>query len=591
MVMFKSSHPTSYYSHKSSSFMAWFRSYGRADDSIDAAALQARRATARRMAVIGVSALILIAVFVAATVSAASRRSDDRGPDDTGNTFSSSIKAACGATLYQEQCVRSLGPLANGSTLDPVKIFQLAVQITIDELSKVSAALDSVAHNESLDSYTAAALTECKDLMGFAIDHLNDTLSVTNFTAKDTVDDLKTWLSAAITDQYTCIEDMEGALPAVKTVVVESLANSTKFASNALAIFTEFTNFFRRFKLRRLMSFLNDDRDAFPAWLSSKDRKLLWSTDVRKDADIVVAKDCSGRYKTIKAALAAVPKKSRKRTVIYVKKGVYKENVKVDKTLWNVMMVGDGKAATIITGSRNVVDGTPTFQTATLAVFGKGFIARDMGIRNTAGAVKHQAVAMMSKSDQSVFYLCSFDAFQDTLYSHSLRQFFQECDITGTVDFIFGNAAVVYQRCNILPRAPMAGQPDTITAQGRVDPNQNTGISIHSCSIKPNGNVAGVRIYLGRPWKPYAVTVYMKSAMAGIIDPKGWLPWSGNSAPDTIFYSEYRNTGPGSSTKNRVKWKGVKTMTAAQANEFTVTPFVGGNLWLPKTGVPFTPGM
>ncbi|URD99665.1 pectinesterase [Musa troglodytarum] len=519
--------------------MAWFRCYGRADGSIDAAALHARRATTRRMAVISVSALILIAVVVAATVSAASRRSDDRGSDDTGNTFSSSIKAACGATLYREQCVRSLGPLANGSTLDPGKIFQLAVQITIDELSKVSAALDTVALNESIDSYTAAVLSECKDLMGFAIDHLNDTLSITNFTAKDTVDDLKTWLSAAITDQYTCIEDMEGALPAVKTVVVESLASSTKFASNALAIFNEFTNFFRRFKLRRLTSFSNDDRDAFPAWLSSKDRKLLWSTDVRKDADIVVAKDSSGKYKTIKAALAA--------------------------TLWNVMMVGDGKTATIITGSRNVVDGTPTFQTATLAVFGKGFIARDMGIRNTAGAVKHQAVAMMSKSDQSVFYLCSFDAFQDTLYSHSLRQFFQECDITG--------------------------QPDTITAQGRVDPNQNTGISIHNCRIKPNGNVAGVRIYLGRPWKPYAVTVYMKSAMAGIIDPKGWLPWSGNSAPDTIFYSEYRNTGPGSSAKNRVKWKGVKTLTAAQANEFTVAPFVGGNSWLPKTGVPFTPGM
>ncbi|RWW41554.1 hypothetical protein BHE74_00052961 [Ensete ventricosum] len=345
------------------------------------------------MAVIGVSALILIAVVVAATVSAVSRRSDERGSDDTVRPLPRPVG--------QRQHARS------GEDM-------MAVQITIDELSKVSAALDSVALNESLDSYAAAALTECKDLVGFAIGHLNDTLSVTNFTAKDTVDDLKTWLSAAITDQYTCIEDMEGALPAVKTAVVESLANSTKFASNALAIFNEFTNFFSRFKLRRLMSFSNDDRDAFPAWLSSKDRKLLWSTDERKDADIVVAKDSSGKYKTITAALAAVPKQSRKGTVIYVKKGVYKENVKVDKTLWNVMMVGGSKKATIITRSRNVVDGTLTFQTATM----------DVGIRNTAGAVKHQAVAMTSKSDQSVFYLCSFYAFQDTLYSHSLRQFF-----------------------------------------------------------------------------------------------------------------------------------------------------------------------
>jgi len=85
-------------------------------------------------------------------------------------------------------------------------------------------------------------------------------------------------------------------------------------------------------------------------------------------------------------------------------------------------------------------------------VAGKGFIAKDMGFFNTAGAAKHQAVAFRSGSDLSVLYRCSFDAFQDTLYAHSNRQFYRECDITGTIDFIFGNAAVVLQSCNIQPR-------------------------------------------------------------------------------------------------------------------------------------------
>ncbi|KAJ6338026.1 hypothetical protein OIU76_007658 [Salix suchowensis] len=116
------------------------------------------------------------------------------------------------------------------------------------------------------------------------------------------------------------------------------------------------------------------------------------------------------------------------------------------------------------------------------AVVGDNFIARDMTFRNTAGANNHQAVALRSGSDFSVFYKCSFEGYQDTLYVHSQRQFYRECDIYGTVDFIFGNAAVVFQNCNIYARNP-PNKTNTITAQGRTDPNQNTGISIHNCRV------------------------------------------------------------------------------------------------------------
>ncbi|XP_019054364.1 PREDICTED: probable pectinesterase/pectinesterase inhibitor 41 [Nelumbo nucifera] len=119
--------------------------------------------------------------------------------------------------------------------------------------------------------------------------------------------------------------------------------------------------------------------------------------------------------------------------------------------------------------------------TAKAAVVGQGFVAINIKVRNTAGAIKHQAVAVRNGADMSTFYSCSFEGYQDTLYTHSLRQFYRECDIYGTVDFIFGNAAAVFQDCNIYARLPMQGQFNVLTAQGRTDPNLNTGIPIHNC--------------------------------------------------------------------------------------------------------------
>ena len=214
-----------------------------------------------------------------------------------------------------------------------------------------------------------------------------------------------------------------------------------------------------------------------------------------------------------------------------------------------------------------------------------------MGFRNNAGAIKQQAVALMSKSDLSIFYRCHIDAFQDTLYAHSNRQFYRECNIYGTVDFIFGNSAVVLQKCNIFAKVPIPGQQNTITAQGKLDPNQNTGISIQGCTIFPFGNLSSVQTYLGRPWKNYSTTVFLQNNLGSLINPSGWLPWVGTSAPSTIFYSEYQNYGSGSSTKNRVKWKGVKTINLQVASKFTVNKFIQGNKWISASGAPYHPGL
>ena len=230
------------------------------------------------------------------------------------------------------------------------------------------------------------------------------------------------------------------------------------------------------------------------------------------------------------------------------------------------------------------------------AVTGEGFIARGITFRNTAGPQNHQAVALRSGSDLSVFYQCSFEGYQDTLYVHSQRQFYKECYIYGTVDFIFGNAAVVLQNCMIYARRPMDKQKNVVTAQGRTDPNQNTGISIHNSRVMAATDLKPVlssfKTYLGRPWKEYSRTVYLGTYLDTLVDSAGWLEWDGNFALNTLYYGEYKNFGPGSSTSGRVKWRGYRVITSAtEASKFSVANFIAGQSWLPATGVPFRSGL
>ncbi|KAJ4837515.1 hypothetical protein Tsubulata_048862 [Turnera subulata] len=566
------------------------RAYGKVDEA-EQVRLEARRRTRKRITIISLSSIFLVAIVVAAVVgthAAASNGDSKKGGGE--QSLSTSVKAVCDVTLYKDSCYNSLAPAAATNQLQPEQLFKLSMQVALNEISKATQHLSKDGSFGGVkDKKTIKALQDCQDLLDLAIDHVNTSLAAAaDVSLVDIVDDLRSWLSTAGTCHQTCIDGLQDTK--LKDVVQGHLKSSSQLTSNSLAILTWIYKVASSVKLRRLMSY-STDHHKVPKWLHQKDRKLLQSSDLKKKADIVVAKDGSGKYKTIGAALKAVPDKSKKRIIIYVKRGTYLENVRVEKSKWNVMMIGDGMNATIVSASLNVVDGTPTFSSATFAVFGKGFIARDMGFQNTAGAIKHQAVALMSNADQSVFHRCSISAFQDTLYAHANRQFYRECNIYGTVDFIFGNSAVVIQNCNILPRQPMLGQQNTITAQGKVDPNQNTGIVIQNCTIWPYGNLTGVKTYLGRPWKNYSTTVFMNSMMGSFIDPTGWLPWTGNTAPPTIFYAEFQNFGPGSSTKNRVKWKGLRTITQKQASQFTVKEFLHGDKWISDSGASYNPGL
>ncbi|KAG5053840.1 hypothetical protein GLYMA_03G029100v4 [Glycine max] len=422
------------------------------------------------------------------------------------------------------------------------------------------------------------AWADCVELYEQTIRKLNETLNPDPNTKYSQVD-AQTWLSTALTNLETCKAGFYEL--GVQDYVLPLMSNNvTKLLSNTLS-------------LNKVEYEEPSYKEGFPKWVKPDDRKLLQSSSPASRANVVVAKDGSGKYTTVSAAVNSAPKNSRGRYVIYVKGGIYNEQVEVKSK--NIMLVGDGIGKTIITGSKSVGGGTTTFRSATVAVVGDGFIAQGITFRNTAGAKNHQAVALRSGSDLSVFYKCSFEGYQDTLYVHSERQFYRECNIYGTVDFIFGNAAVVLQNCNIFARNP-PNKVNTITAQGRTDPNQNTGISIHNSRVTAASDLRpvqnSVRTYLGRPWKQYSRTVFMKTYLDGLINPSGWMEWSGNFALNTLYYREYMNTGPGSSTGRRVKWPGYRVMTrASEASKFSVANFIAGNAWLPATKVPYTPSL
>lgn len=192
-------------------------------------------------------------------------------------------------------------------------------------------------------------------------------------------------------------------------------------------------------------------------------------------------------------------------------------------------------------------------------------------------------------------YRCSINGYQDTLYVHSFRQFYRECDVSGTIDFIFGNAAVVFQGCNIVARMPLHGQFTVITAQSRDTLDEDTGISIQNCTIVPTDdlytNSNRVKSYLGRPWRVFSRTVYLDSYIADFIDPTGWTQWSDEQALDTLYYGEYDNYGPGSSTDGRVTWPGYHVMDYYDASNFTVSEFITGDAWLDSTSFPYDDGI
>ncbi|KAK3013609.1 hypothetical protein RJ639_009312 [Escallonia herrerae] len=355
-----------------------------------------------------------------------------------------------------------------------------------------------------------------------------------------------------------------GSPPELQLGLLQLLTPILRMISNCLAM----TNYMETLphqetqKNPRLL-FNRMPEDRFLAWMTVADRKIMKSSPRRMRPNVTVAIDGSGNYTAISEALKMAPNMSLSRYVIHIKAGIYEDSVVIPREKVNLILVGDGMNLMVITGSKNFVDGFSTFTSATLTVVGDKFLARDLTIINTSGPEKHQAVALRVTSN-AAFYRCEIISYQDTLYAHSLRQFYRECTIQGTIDFIFGNAAAIFQNCLILVRKPGPGQNNMVTAQGRQDPNQNTGISLQNCTITAALGLtmterSNFSTFLGRPWRNYSRTAIMKSFLGDLIHPQGWCKWNEYSTLDTLEYIEYMNFGPGSDTRQRINWAGYRS--------------------------------
>ena len=294
--------------------------------------------------------------------------------------------------------------------------------------------------------------------------------------------------------------------------------------------------------------------------------------------DFVVAKDGSGDFKTVQQAINAVPDFRKKVTTIYIKKGIYKEKLILPASKNLVKFIGQSVDSTILTyddyaAKKNIFgEDIGTSGSSSFFIFGNDFAAENITFENSSGPVG-QAVAVRIEGDRVEFINCRFLGFQDTLYPHGKesRQYYYNCYIEGTVDFIFGWSTAVFDSCVIFCKKGGG----YITAAS-TDKNSKYGFVFINCNV--TGNAPGGSFYLGRPWRPYSNVVFLRCKLPALIKPEGWNNWNNPENEKTAYYAEYKNTGPGYQPGKRVDWS--HQLTEKEAQNYTVEKIFGD--WNPE---------
>jgi pectinesterase len=274
------------------------------------------------------------------------------------------------------------------------------------------------------------------------------------------------------------------------------------------------------------------------------------------------------------------------RVFIEIVPGIYHERVIVTQNHDNITLIGLGKSPeeVVITNSLNAKQAGGTFFTETMRVDGTGFEADNLTIENSAGNTG-QAVAVANRSDRSIFKHCRLLGHQDTLFADFGRQYYVDSTIEGGVDYIFGNAAAVFDRDELHSNGP--GQ---ITAQSRTSADQPTGYVILNSRVTSgleaaapiDPTAAGAKstaaahnmIGLGRPWRPYSRVIYINTELPAELNPVGWNNWGKTANESTAYYAESGSTGPGASPATRAPWS--HQLTPAEAAKFLPTVFLAG---------------
>ncbi|RVW28665.1 putative pectinesterase/pectinesterase inhibitor 54 [Vitis vinifera] len=432
------------------------------------------------------------------------------------DAYEKRVQSECGFTTYPKLCVQTLLGLGHSKVDIPFVLVNKILSETRLPTSNIAKFSYQLATPEAHSAHLVR--DSCDMLMSMSLKQLNQSLLALKESARKNKHDIQTWLSAALTFQQTCKDlavEMTRYFGTSMVQISSKMDHLSQLTNNALAVINRITPGPKKTTSGRGLS----EEQVFPSWAATG-----------------------------------------KRFVIYVKSGVYKEKIHTNKD--GITLIGDGKYSTRIVGDDSVGGGASLLSTATFTITGDGFIAKDIGFENAAGPKGEQAVALMVSSDHSVLYKCSIAGYQDTLYAQALRQFYRECDIYGTIDFIFGNAAAVFQNCYLILRRPLGDSFNVILANGR-------------------------------PWKEYSRAVVMESSIDDAIEGRGWIEWPGygSSVLKSLYFAEYSNIGRGAATSRRVQWPGFHLIGTEEATKFTVANFIAGTSWLPSTGVIFISGL
>jgi pectinesterase len=296
-----------------------------------------------------------------------------------------------------------------------------------------------------------------------------------------------------------------------------------------------------------------------------------------------VAQDGTGNYKTIQEAIFAVRDLSQQKVTIFIKKGVYKEKLIIPSWKTNISLVGESRDSTVITYDDHAnmrlktrdeflkTDTLRTFTSYTMLVEGNDCSIENLTIKNTAGRVG-QAVALHVEGDRFIAKNCTLLGNQDTLYTatENSRQYYKDCFIEGTTDFIFGESTVVFQSCTLKSLLN-----SYITAPS-TRPTQKYGYVFFDCMLI--ADTAAKKVFLGRPWRPYGKSVFIRTDMGSHIVKQGWDNWRNPDNEKTAFFAEYKSYGEGGNTAERVKWS--KQLTAKQAKKYSLSNIFSG--WIPE---------
>ena len=290
-----------------------------------------------------------------------------------------------------------------------------------------------------------------------------------------------------------------------------------------------------------------------------------WAQE-RQDT-LVVSRDGTGDFRTLQEAVESARAFMDYTVTIYVKNGVYKEKVIVPSWVENIDIIGEDRDKTIITYDDHAnINKMGTFRTYTVKVEGSDITFKNLTIENNAAQLG-QAVALHTEGDRLKFINCRILGNQDTIYTGAkfTRLYFKDCYIDGTTDFIFGPSTALFENCMIHSKR------NSYVTAASTPKEAKYGYIFKHCKLTAEPGVD--KVYLGRPWRPYAYTLFIECELGKHIVPAGWHNWGKQSNEETARYMEYKNTGEGANVSERVAWS--KQLTKKEAEAVTVDAIFG----------------